>query len=133
MTPYANAAMHQYRQTGLAAAAIETDPVRLTAMLYEGALDRLAQARLGMLRGEREAKHAALGRAIAIVEHLRLVLDLRAGGALAANLAALYDYMLSRLPAANAADDVAAVDEVIGLLREIKSAWDQLPRPAAAH
>ncbi|MBA4285984.1 MAG: flagellar export chaperone FliS [Xanthomonadaceae bacterium] len=133
MAHYMNSAMNQYRQTGIAAATVETDPVRLIEMLLGGAIDRLACARGAMLRREREAKHHYLGAAISIIEHLRLVLDLKAGGELAGNLARLYDYMLGRLPAANLADDPAAVDEVIALLREIKSGWEAMPKSARPH
>lgn len=133
MAYFSNAAMNEYRQTGLAAASVETDPVKLISLLLGGAIDRLSQARGAMLRNEREAKHAALGRAISIIEHLRLVLDVKAGGALADNLGRLYDYMLARLPAANLANDPAVVDEVSALLREIRSAWDAMPRGPKQH
>jgi len=133
MAHYMNSAMNQYRQTGVAAATVETDPVKLIAMLLGGAIDRLAFARGAMLRKEREAKHHDLRAAMSIIEHLRLVLDLKAGGELAANLARLYDYMLGRLPAANLADDPAGLDEVIALLREIKGGWDEMPATARRH
>lgn len=133
MAYFSNAAMNEYRQTGLAAASVETDPVKLISMLLGGAIERLAQARGAILRDEREAKHAALGRAISIIEHLRLVLDRKAGGALADNLGRLYDYMLARLPAANLGNDPAVVDEVSALLREIKSGWDAMPRAPKQH
>ncbi|MGQ3057097.1 MAG: flagellar export chaperone FliS [Nevskia sp.] len=133
MAHYMNSAMNQYRQTGVAAATVETDPVKLIAILLGGAIDRLAFARGAMLRKEREAKHHDLRAAMSIIEHLRLVLDLKAGGELAANLARLYDYMLGRLPAANLADDPAGLDEVIALLREIKGGWDAMPATARRH
>ncbi len=133
MALYMNSAMNQYRQTGVAAATVETDPVKLIEMLLSGAIDRLAYARGAMLRKEREAKHHYLTSAMSIIEHLRVVLDLKAGGALAANLMRLYDYMLGRLPAANLADDTAGVDEVISLLRDIKSGWEAMPKTAMQH
>jgi flagellar protein FliS len=133
MAYFSNAAMNEYRQTGIAAASVETDPVKLISLLLAGAVDRLSQARGAILRDEREAKHAALGRAISIIEHLRLVLDRKAGGALADNLGRLYDYMLARLPAANLDNDPAVIDEVAGLLREIRSGWDAMPRGPRQH
>jgi flagellar secretion chaperone FliS len=39
--------------------------------------------------------------------------------------------MLRRLAAANAGDDPGTLDEVAGLLREIKSAWDEMPLTAS--
>lgn len=133
MAQYMNSAMNQYRQTGLAAASVETDPAKLIDMLLGGAIDRLAHARGAMLRKEREAKHHYLTSAMSIIEHLRLVLDINAGGELARNLRRLYDYMLGRLPAANLADDSAGVDEVIGLLREIKSGWEVITAQPRQH
>ena len=51
-------------------------------------------------------------------------LDHEAGGAIARNLDALYDYLGRRLLQANVRDDVEAIDEALALLRQIKSAWD---------
>lgn len=133
MAQYMNSAMNQYRQTGLAAASVETDPAKLIDILLGGAIDRLAHARGAMLRKEREAKHHYLTSAMSIIEHLRLVLDINAGGELASNLRRLYDYMLGRLPAANLADDSTGVDEVIGLLREIKSGWEVITAQPRQH
>ena len=75
MGHYMNSAMNQYRQTGIAAATVETDPVKLIAMLLGGAIDRLAYARGAMLRKEREAKHHYLSSAMSIIEHLRTIQD----------------------------------------------------------
>jgi len=133
MAQYMNSAMNQYRQTGIAAATVETDPAKLIEMLLGGAIDRLSYARGAMLHQEREAKHHYLSSAMSIIEHLRLVLDLNAGGEIARNLRRLYDYMLGRLPAANLADDTAAIDEVIGLLREIKGGWEVITANPRRH
>lgn len=126
---YSNAALSHYRQNTVVGA-IESDPRKLIEMLLGGAIDRLAQARGSMLRGDLAAKHHALSASISIIEHLRLVLDLPAGGEIAQNLMRLYDYMLRRLPAANVGDDPAPLDEVMSLLRELKSGWDAMPRDA---
>lgn len=126
-------ALSQYRQIDAAASAIEADPRKLIEMLLAGALDRLAQARGCVLRDERAGRHYFLSSTISIIEHLRVVLDLEAGGEVAQNLRKLYDYMLNRLPAASVGQDVKPIDEVIGLLRTIKSAWDALPADAARH
>ena len=53
-------------------------------------------------------------------------------GALAGNLATLYDYMVKRLVHANAKNDVGALDEVAHLLTELKEAWDSI-RPQVVH
>ena len=46
---------------------------------------------------------------------------------MAANLERLYDYMTRRLLEANAAKDADLLTEVMGLIKEIKLAWDEIP------
>src|SRR3546814_1136654 len=79
----------------------EVSPQRLTGMLFEGALTRLATARGAMARGETAAKLRAISGTVAIIEHLRGCLDMQAGGGIARNLDAIYDYVLRRLVHAN--------------------------------
>ena len=61
-----------------------------------------------------------------INDGLKLSLDYEAGGDLAQKLAALYDYMTSRLLYANLHSSRPALDEVAGLLRDIKGAWESI-------
>lgn len=119
-----HAALQQYRSTSNYGGAIEASPHKLVEMLYAGAIERLATARGAVLRGEVAVKLRMLGSALAIVEHLRLSLDREAGGVIARNLDELYDYMGRRLLQANVRDDAEAIDEVLALLRQLKSAWD---------
>jgi flagellar protein FliS len=44
----------------------------------------------------------------------------------AANLRALYIYMLARLTQANASNDPRIVAEIAALVRKVKSGWDQI-------
>ena len=123
------AALQQYKSTSNYGGAIEASPHKLVAMLYDGAIERLATARGAVLRGEVAVKLRMLGSALAIVEHLRLSLDREAGGAIARNLEDLYDYIGRRLLQANVHDDAAAIDEVLVLMRQLKSAWDGIAPP----
>lgn len=122
-----NAAAAQYQSNGVAAAMGDASPHQLVQMLLAGALDRLAQAKGGVLRQDRPQKLQGVAKAVAIIEHLRLNLDREAGGEIASNLENLYDYMVRRLLKANVDDDVKIIDEVAGLLRDVKSAWDAIP------
>ena len=101
----------------------DNDPQRLIQMLYDGALERIAMARGCMLNRQLAEKAQLLTRVIAIVGELRGSLDLVRGGVVAANLDDLYDYVTRRLIAANAGNDPQALDEVAGLLRELRDAW----------
>lgn len=120
----AMAALKQYQTVNTQAQVFDASPHRLIQLLMEGGLSRLAQAKGAMERGQVALKGELLGKAIAIIGGLREGLDLRQGGELAANLDSLYEYMSSRLLQANRSNDVAIIDEVAGLLREVKSGWD---------
>ncbi|BAZ93861.1 B-type flagellar protein FliS [Thiohalobacter sp. COW1] len=124
--PGTHAGLQQYRQVNTQARVESASPHRLIQMLMQGALDRIATARGAMERGEIAAKGEQISWAISIVGGLRSSLDLETGGELAGNLRDLYDYMERQLLQANIRNEVALLDEVSGLIREIKSAWDQV-------
>lgn len=109
------------------------DPHKLIAMLYQGALLAIANAKNAMLRKDVAAKGAAISKAMMIVsEGLQASLDKNVGGELAQNLDSLYSYMCMRLLQANANNDVAALDEVSRLLGELKGAWDAIRQTVLA-
>ncbi|MDM9651009.1 flagellar protein FliS [Pseudomonas indoloxydans] len=120
----AMAALRQYQNVNRNAQVVEASPHRLIQMLLEGGLDRIAQARGALERKQIALKGELIGKAVAIIGGLREALDLKAGGELAANLDALYDYMMRRLTEANIHNDPQRLDEVAGLLRQVKSGWD---------
>lgn len=119
-------ALDQYRQASVYGGAEEASPHKLVEMLYGGVLERLATARGAIVSRDISAKLRALSSALAIVEHLRLSLDPQAGGEVARNLDALYDYMGRRLLQANVHDDVAIVDELLELTRGLKDTWGRI-------
>lgn len=120
-------ALKQYRSAGMEGLVEEASPHLLVQMLLEGALDRIASAKGYMQTGEIARKGESLGRAISIIEGLRVSLDRDVGGELAANLNDLYEYMGRRLVEANARNDVSLLDEVSSLIGEIKAGWDAIP------
>ncbi|ADC62878.1 flagellar export chaperone FliS [Allochromatium vinosum] len=119
--------LNQYRQAGPIAEIAVADPHRLTQMLFEGALERLAVARGAMAQGNAPLKGQKIGQAMEIIGELRGALDLERGGELAANLDSLYDYMIRRLVTGNARNAPEMLEEISILLREIKAGWDAIP------
>lgn len=119
--------LNQYRQAGPIAEIAVADPHRLIQMLFEGALERIAVARGAIAQGNLALKAKKITQAMDIIGELRGSLNLAEGGELAANLDALYDYMQRRLLAGNARNDPQPLEEVAGLLREIKAGWDAIP------
>ena len=120
-----------YRQVSLETGIAGASPHRLVAMLFEGFMEALAQARGGMREGHIEVKGRAIGRAVRIVEEgLRASLDKRADGTLAQDLDDLYAYLGTRLTMANLRDDEAALDECQRLMLPLQQAWSAIA-PAA--
>ncbi|HMQ71395.1 MAG: flagellar export chaperone FliS [Rhodoferax sp.] len=116
-----------YHQVGVQTAVSGADPHRLVALLFDGCLEALAQARGAMRAGQVEAKGRAIGRAARIVEEgLRAALDLREGGSLAADLDALYGYLTLRLMHANRHNDEAALAECERLIEPLREAWQAI-------
>ncbi|WP_394558663.1 flagellar export chaperone FliS [Aquipseudomonas alcaligenes] len=120
------AALRQYQSVNTHAQVGDASPHRLIQMLMEGGMSRLAQARGAMQHGQVAAKGELISKAIGIIGGLREALDLKRGGEVAANLDRLYEYMVARLVEANLSNDAALVDEVAGLLRNVKSGWDAI-------
>ena len=96
-------------------------------MLLDGASARIASAIGHMTRGNHSAKGGDIGDTLAIIGCLKGALNMEQGGEIAARLEQLYDYMDTRLVEASAANDVAAAQEVLRLLTEIREAWMGLP------
>lgn len=119
-------AMKQYQSVNTRAQAADASPHRLIQMLMEGGLSRLAQARGALERGDVPQKGELIGKAIGIVGGLRAGLNLEQGGEVARNLDDLYEYMVGRLVQANVNNEAGPLEEVAGLLRNIKSGWDAI-------
>ena len=122
----AMAALKQYQTVNTHSQMSDASPHRLIQMLMEGGLSRLAQAKGAIQHGQQAAKGELISKAIGIIGGLRAGLDPQQGGEIAANLDRLYEYMVRRLVEANIGNDVAMIDEVAGLLRDVKSGWDAI-------
>ena len=128
------AAISAYNKVGIESGVAAADPHKLISMLYQGAQLALANGKNGMLRNDIAAKGKAISHAILIIDSgLNASLNKEVGGELALNLSALYDYMSQRLLIANLHNDMAALEEVAGLLSGLKEAWDSIrPQTLAA-
>ncbi|HHI77358.1 MAG TPA: flagellar export chaperone FliS [Gammaproteobacteria bacterium] len=120
-------AMAKYGKVAAQSEGEYATPHRLVQMLMEGALDKMATAKGCMQRKDLAGKSAQITWATTIINGLRASLDPERGGEIAANLDDLYSYMLQRLVDASVRNDPAILDEVMGLMLEIKGAWDAMP------
>ena len=124
--------INAYRKGNLKQDVASADPHKLTLMLLQGALDRIAYAKGAMERGEFASKSELISKGSAILLHLRDTLDMEAGGDVSQNLFALYDYMITRIGDAHIQNDLNILDEVSNLLTPIRDAWVQIPESAKA-
>ncbi|MEN4974118.1 flagellar export chaperone FliS [Pantoea eucalypti] len=116
-----------YAKIGVESAVMSATQQQLVGMLFDGALSALIRARLFMQDGNIEGKGSSISKAINIIEAgLKEGLAENRGDELADNLLDLYNYMTRRLLHANLHNDVAAVEEVEGLLRNIADAWKEV-------
>ena len=104
---------------GVAAA----NPHQLVTMLYDGAIERIQSARGKMLIGASQQSAQLIQRAADIVEELRSALRPDIGGEMARNMSDLYEYCGHRLLVASLRQKPEILDEVAGLLRELRSGW----------
>ncbi|MBC2690806.1 flagellar export chaperone FliS [Pseudomonas kielensis] len=119
-------ALRAYQKVNSHAQISEASPHRLIQMLYEGGLDRLAQAKGALVRGDIPQKCLMLTKAVDIITGLRQGLDEEKAEdpATIQQLASLYDYMSAQLLQANISNDPEVIDEVARLLITLKSGWD---------
>ncbi len=123
----------QYRAVSARGRVEDASPTRIVQIMYEEVLSQLAIAQGCMERirdnlplSEVVTKGKAMSKAIRLINQLNVTLDMERGGEVAANLRALYVYILARLTLANASLDAGIVGEAIDLLRKVKSGWDQI-------
>jgi flagellar protein FliS len=116
--------VNAYANVGLETGVGAASPHQLIVMLFDGALVSVLSAQTHMKAGNIAAKGAAISKAITIIDNgLRAALDHKAGGEIAANLEALYDYMGRRLLQANLENSVDILEEVKKLLADLRETW----------
>ncbi|MBC7940682.1 MAG: flagellar export chaperone FliS [Chitinophagaceae bacterium] len=113
-----------YQQVGVETGVGQATPHQLVALLFDGLLEAMAQARGAIRSGQTEVKGLSLGRAVRIIdEGLRAGLDMRAGGTLARDLDDLYAYLTLRLTQTNIRSDETLLDECQRLVQPLRDAW----------
>mgnify|MGYP000352450509 CR=1 FL=1 len=130
---YSPRAASAYQRINVETSMHTLDQHQLVSLLYEGVLTSLATARGALARGDVATKCNAISKAVRIIEEgLSTALDIEAGGELAQNLSALYDYSLRQLILANARNDDAMLVEVMRLIEPVAQGWNAIKAPGAA-
>lgn len=105
---------------------LSADPLRLIRMCYEGAVSNLKVARDSYVDRDYESKAKALQKTLDIINELNSSLDMEKGADIAKNLRSLYMYMTQTLLEADLKRDLKVFDDVIRMLEELESAWQEL-------
>ncbi|RKT25401.1 flagellar protein FliS [Paraburkholderia sp. RAU2J] len=119
-----HAGANAYARVGVETSVMGASPHRLIVLLYQGARQAIAQARMHLQQGNVAERGMAISKAIRIVESgLQQSLNLEVGGEIAERLNALYSYMARRLLEANIKQSETMLVEVDGLLATLEEAW----------
>ncbi|HOQ17432.1 MAG TPA: flagellar export chaperone FliS [Defluviitaleaceae bacterium] len=98
-------------------------PQELTLMLYDGALKFCRQAMLAIDEGKIKEAHEYIVRVEDIIEEFQATLDKKYE--ISSSLDLLYDYIYRRLVEANVQKDKAILEEVYGLIKELRDTWKE--------
>ena len=121
--------VNMYAKMGLETGVLAASPNKLIIMLYDGAISACRGAIVHMQQQDIQKKSDMIAKAIMIIESgLRMSLDKKAGGEIAASLDALYMYMSNRLTIANIRNQPKIISEVIQLLADLKGAWEAIEK-----
>lgn len=129
-----------YANIGVETGVVAASPHKLITMLLDGALVAIAMGQKYIKAGDIKNKGESITKAILIIDNgLRASLNKSVGGEIALNLDSLYEYMSRQLFSANLKNSLEILDEVHGLLGELRGAWETISpngstaQPSVAH
>ena len=127
MNAFNRSALKAYSRVQTDVAAEYADSHSLVNMLFSGVVDNLCIAEYHFESGNIAGRGEAVSKAQKILFGLRSTLDHSKGGELARLLDSLYDYCIRQLTQAHAHSDSETIQEVKGLIDQIREAWNQMP------
>ncbi|MEY9869981.1 flagellar protein FliS [Peribacillus sp. B2I2] len=99
-------------------------PGELTLMLYNGCLKFIVLGKKAIEAGNIEARNTNIIKAQNIIHELMVTLNMDVE--VSKEMMSLYDFINRRLIDANLKNDVAALEEVEGLVTEFRNAWKEV-------
>jgi flagellar protein FliS len=98
----------------------------LVFMLFDKAISSLNAAVRAIAANDVQERWRANNRAMEVIFHLQMTLNMELGGEVAENLDRLYGFMLNRLPRVDMKNDPKPAEEVIELLEPLRESWREL-------
>jgi flagellar protein FliS len=118
----------RYRETEV----LTATPGQLVVLLYDHLLLSLRRARAAMDARDIDAQGVSLEKGRDVLTELLVTLDRDRGGEVAANLAALYSFLLGELVQVGIRADGARLDRVTRMIGELRDAFAQASTSAVA-
>lgn len=97
-------------------------PLMLIIMLYDEAI-RMCTLAIADMNIDKESVHKKLIKAQKILTELTVALNMESGGEVAENLKSIYVYAHTKLVEGNVENNKGKVEEVLKMLKELRSAW----------
>ncbi|ABQ54730.1 Flagellar protein fliS [Legionella pneumophila] len=116
----------QYKAIELQTRIETASPHELIDLLLQGARSHIATAQGNIQRNQIKEKGEHIGKAISIIEGLKMSLNHDKGGEIAENLLQLYDYVQQILLKANLKNDEDLLAQSNMLLAEVHQAWQAI-------
>lgn len=116
----------QYKAIELQTRIETASPHELIDLLLQGARSHIATAQGNIQRNQIKEKGEHIGKAISIIEGLKMSLNHDKGGEIAENLLQLYDYIQQILLKANLKNDEDLLAQSNMLLAEVHQAWQAI-------
>ncbi|AMP92320.1 flagellar export chaperone FliS [Legionella pneumophila subsp. pascullei] len=116
----------QYKTIELQTRIETASPHELIDLLLQGARSHIATAQGNIQRNQIKEKGEHIGKAISIIEGLKMSLNHDKGGEIAENLLQLYDYIQQILLKANLKNDEDLLAQSNMLLAEVHQAWQSI-------
>ncbi|HHY20226.1 MAG TPA: flagellar export chaperone FliS [Firmicutes bacterium] len=105
---------------------VETsNPAELITLLYDEAVKCCKLANKAIAENKLDVAHAQIVKAQDIVDELYFSVNKEQGGEIAENLLALYEYMKRRLIEANLKKDPEILEEVSGMISDLRKSWQE--------
>ncbi|WP_163339283.1 flagellar export chaperone FliS [Desulfopila sp. IMCC35008] len=114
-----NGYVNQYQQNQIMTASQE----QILVMLYDGAIRFASQSIEAIEKNDMATKGKYIGKAMAIISEFANSLDHEVGGEIAADLDAMYGYILRELSNANVENKKSRIEGVIALLKDLRQTW----------
>ncbi len=124
---YGSQGARRYRETDLGTMTRE----KMVVLLYERAIRDLEEAVSALASGDRPRFTQRVNHSQRIITELRSALDHAAGGEIARNLEAIYDFVFRELLSLLVDREPRRAQSCMDVLRPLLEAWRQLPQALA--